>query len=408
MPATVLLFSPDPAAREEVGDALAAAGYGVSATGDGAEARARAGEHDILVVDVSTMEGGTADFCRVIRAEPELRSLPILAVAESDDIETRIGLIEAGADEVIARPFDPRELEGRMLALQLRGGRAAAPAGPAEAAAPEDRGGTARVVTVFGPRGGTGTTTIAVNLAVALAQRRPGSVAIVDLDTQFGQVVTHLNVSARRSLSDLAADGPALDEPEPLRAYATMVEPGLAVYPAPSSPALAELITPDVVGRLLRTARTIFDAVVVDAGSHLDEMTLGALEQADVTIITVRPEIASLRAAAALSDYLREIGALGPGTIYVVNHVALREMVKLRQMETVLGARVAAEIPPDPPIFMRAINVGVPVVVAAPRSVAAQRLDRLAAMVLGDEGTVGRPQAPRARGGLLAGLRGGR
>jgi Flp pilus assembly CpaE family ATPase len=93
-------------------------------------------------------------------------------------------------------------------------------------------------------------------------------------------------------------------------------------------------------------------------------------------VITVRPEMAALRAAAALTDYLREAGALGPGTIYVVNHVAAREMVRLRQMETALGARVAAEIPPDPPAFLQAVNVGVPVLIAAPRSVAAMRLDR--------------------------------
>jgi len=406
LPATVLLFSPDPTAREEVRTALAAAGYSVTATADGAEARARAVEHDILVADVTTMEGGTADFCRVIRADPALASLPVLAVADTDDVETRVGLIEAGADEIIARPFEARELEGRMLALELRANRASGVATPTATAA--SRPTLGRVIAVFGPKGGTGTTTIAVNLAMSLAQRRPDGVAIVDLDTQFGQVATHLNVSGKRSLSDLAADEPALDEAESLRAYATVVEPGLHVYPAPQSPALAELITPEVVERLLRTARGTFDAVVIDAGSHLDETTLGALEAADVTIITVRPEMAALRAAAALSDYLREIGALGPGTIYVANHVATREMVKLRQMETVLGARVAAEIPPDPANFLQAVNVGVPVAVAAPRSVAAQRLDRLAAMVLGDAGSVERPQPPAQRRGLLAGLRRGR
>jgi pilus assembly protein CpaE len=403
LPATVLLFSPDPTAREDVRAALSAAGYLVTATGEGAEARARTAEHDILVVDVSTMEGGTADFCRVIRADPDLRALPVLAVAETDDIDTRIGLIEAGADEVIARPFDPRELEGRMLALELRGNRGAA--GTPQTAAPEAGEAVGRVIAFFGPKGGTGTTTIAVNVALALASRRPEAVAIVDLATQFGQVATHLNVAAKRSLSDLAADGPALDDAEQLRSYATVIEPGLHVYPAPSSPALAELITADVVQRMLRTARTAYDAVILDAGSHLDEASLGALEAADVVVITVRPEMAALRAAAALTDYLREAGALGPGTIYVVNHVAAHEMVRLRQMETALGARVAAEIPPDPPAFLQAVNVGVPVIIAAPRSVAAMRLDRLAVMVYGEPLGADRPRPRAARGGLFAGLR---
>jgi pilus assembly protein CpaE len=411
VPSTVLLFSPDAAAREEVRAALAAGGYAVTATAEGADAREQAGQHQLLVVDVTTMQGGTADFIRVVRREAQLAELPVLAIAETDDIEERIGLIEAGADEVIARPFDPRELEGRMLALELRlpraaGGESGAPPTDAlrDAEAPEHR-----TIAVFGPKGGTGTTTIAVNVALALANHRPDAVAIVDLDAQFGQVATYLlpNVP-KRTLAEIMQDDQALDDPETLRSYAARVDPGLHVYPAASSPALAELATLPKVERMLKTARGSYELVVIDAGSHLDDRALEVLESADVVIVPVRPEMAALRAVVGLTGYLRDINALGPGTMFVVNHLVPREMVKLRDIESLLGARVAVEIPPDPYIFLKAVNEGVPVVRAAPKTVAAQRLSRLAAMTLGESRIVERRAPERKPGRRLLGFRGSR
>jgi len=398
---TVLLFSPERTARDEVEAVLAEAGYRVTALADRGEALASAPESQVLVVEIPEESGG-ADLCRAIRADPALARLPILAIAQTDDIEERIGLIEAGADDVIARPFDPRELEARMAALAVR----VAPTGDAS---PEPIAGgehviDRRLIVCFGPKGGTGTTTIAVNIALILAYNRPDKVAIFDLDTQFGQIVTHLDVTTKRTIADLAADEQSLDDPDVVRSYATSVEPGLHVYAAPASPALAELVTPQVVDQLLKTARGMYEVVVVDAGSHLNEATLNMLETADTVIVTVRPELAALKAVLSLTTYLREIGALRPGTLYVANHLFSREMVKLRDIESVLGARVAVEIPYDSYGFLKAVNEGVPIVRTAPKSVAAQRLARLAALALGESRIVERPPQEKTRRRLLSGL----
>lgn len=403
MPAsTVLLLGSDAAAREEIRAALVGAGYEVTEVADGAEAIARAPDHQLLVIDA--VESGQAAFCRAVREDPATATLAMLAIAQADDVEERVGLFEAGADEVVARPFDPRELEARLTALQLRlaGGTGTTPQTiPAEQEPPAHR-----VIALFSPKGGTGTTTIAVNVALAIAHQRPGAVAIIDLDTQFGQVVTYLlrNVNPRRTLAQLVGDEPALDDPDLLRSYATTVEPGLHVFPAPSSPAHAELVTKDAVGRLLRTARVAYEDVVVDAGSHLDETTLEVFDLADSVIVVMRPEMAALRAVLSLIDYLGEIGALGSRMIYVVNHLFAREMVKLRDIEEVLGTRVAVEIPHDQFIFLRAVNEGVPVVRAAPKSTPAQRLARLAALSMGSSRT-GERRSPDGGRRLIGGLR---
>ena len=402
---TVLLFSSESAGREEVRAVLAGVGYPVTLVSDRAEALAAAANHQVLVVDLPVSRDGAAEFCRAIRRDAGLALLPILAIAQADDVEERIELIEAGVDEVIARPFDPRELEARMVALELRIAQTgdAAPE-PVAAESRVER----RLIVCFGPKGGTGTTTIAVNVAVALANHRPDAVAVIDLDTQFGDVMTHLDISTKRTIADLAADDPALDDAELMRSYASTVESGLNVYAAPASPALAELITAEVVSRLVKTARETYEVVVIDAGSHLDEATLNVLESADALIVTVRPEMSALKAVLSLNAYLREIEALKSSTIYVANHLFAKEMVRLRDIEGVLGARVAVEIPYDPYAFLKAVNEGVPIVRAAPTSVAAQRHARLAAMALGESRVVERPAPQGGRRRLLPGLRASR
>ena len=400
---TILLFNPDRTARDEVETVLAEAGHQVTAVADRREALASAAEHQVLVVEMPGMDGGVVELCRAIRGDPALASLPILAIAQTDDTEEKIALFEAGADDVIARPFDPRELEARMAALAVR----VVPTGDAspEPIVSSERVVERRLIVCFGPKGGSGTTTIAVNIALTLAFHRPDKVAIFDLDTQFGQIATHLDVTTKRTIADLAADEQALDDPDVVRSYATTVEPGLHVYAAPASPALAELVTPEIVDRLLKTARGMYDVVIIDAGSQLNEATLNVVDAADVMIVAVRPEMAALKAVLSLTNYLREIGALKPGTLYVANHLFGAEMVKLRDIESLLGARMAVEIPHDPYHFLKAVNEGVPIVRAAPKSVAAQRLARLAAIALGESRVMERPPQERARRRLLPGLR---
>ena len=148
-------------------------------------------------------------------------TVPILALSTTDDVDDRIGLLEAGVDDVLSRPFDPRELDARIEALALRYQRSRDLYGGNVAPVITVRdSGLRRVIAVFSPKGGVGTTTVAVNVAVGLAQQFKNQVAIIDLDLQFGQVATHLNMPARRSIADLARDEVALSEPASLRAYA--------------------------------------------------------------------------------------------------------------------------------------------------------------------------------------------
>src|SRR3989304_9367049 len=108
------------------------------------------------------------------------------------------------------------------------------------------------LIVVFSPKGGVGSTTIAVNLAVALATRAPDRVAILDLDLQFGQVSTHLNIPPRLTIADVARDDVSLRDPGVFQTYLDRHSSGLAVLSAPPTPDGASAVTEPTVPRCSR------------------------------------------------------------------------------------------------------------------------------------------------------------
>ncbi len=382
MPASsILLVEADAAGDESITRVLTAAGHSVVVVTDAIEALRAAPEHRLVIIDVVPGEAA-ADLCREIRSTPALASVPVLCVSPNDDVEERIRFLEAGADDVITRPFDDRELDARVEALLLRFQRTRERVATAGATAQPS--GAVRLVVFFSPKGGAGTTTVAVNVAVAAAQRRPDRVLLVDLDLQWGQVATNLNLRPHQTIADLTRDDQAEHEPDVLRSYATRHESGLFVLPAPGTPALSELVEPDDVERVLRTALDAFDLVVVDAGSALDECTLTAFDQADSLVLIATPEISALKAIAVLLDYLNETSSASLKTMFVLDLIFAKDLLKLSQVESSLGVRISAELPYDPFLYLKAANEGIPVVQGAPRSAPAERFRHLSRLLLGE------------------------
>ena len=388
MPAsTILLIEADPVFGETISTALTGVGYTVTTSADPEEAFAKVGANQVVIIDVVSGEKSAADVCREIRATPELVAIPVLCVSQTEEVEERIGFLEAGADDVMAKPFDARELEARVEALLLRFQRS-----KDRTSVVSTDGVTVtrprRVVVVHSPKGGVGTSTVAVNIAMAAAQRKPDRVVIVDLDLQFGQVATHLNVLPRQTLTDVIRDEAALREAELLRTYATRHDSGLHVLSAPTGPEQAALVTADHVDRILTTLLETYDQVVIDTGSWLDERTMKAFEHAETVIFVVNPEIAALKAVTALVEYLNEAGTVASKTTFVLNNTFGREILKLRDVEQALGTKVGADLPYDPFLYLKAVNEGVPIVQGAPRSPASERLVKLSGTAFGADGIV--------------------
>ncbi len=351
MPAsTILILESDPTATNSLGPILSDNGYAVTRMGDTDQAFADVAEHQLVIIDlgaVKTEGRSPVDVCREVRATPTMASVPVLCVAATDDVEERIRFLEAGADDVIARPFDNREVEARIEALLLRFQRSndLAPVISADGltlAKPR------RVVAVYSPKGGVGTTTIATNIAVAAATRRPDKVILVDLDLQFGSTATHLNLDPKQTIIDVIRDEAALREPELLRTYAMRHDSGLHLLAAPSAPEASEQITPTHVAHMLGTLLEGYDAIVIDAGSTLDERALTVFEAAETIVLPVSPEMSALKAMHSLLDYLNEAGSIGAKSTFVLNNIFAREILKPRDVEAALGTKISMDLPVRP------------------------------------------------------------
>lgn len=402
MPANpILICAPSPELRAQL-EHLGEAGYVTTSVDTAAEAASALGAHpfDLIVAEGLAVSGAIPRLRDATRSQ-----VPVVVVSPAGDVEARIAFLEAGADDVIAAGFSARELEARIEALLIRTGRSR-PSGPSG-------DGAGRIVTFFSPKGGVGTTTLAVNSAVLLAggqdpmQGHGGRVLLIDLDLQFGQVATHLNLSPRYDISDLCRDEQALVDPALALTYLAPHSSGVSVLAAPLNPEADFRITVDHLEQALAALKPAFDHILVDCGSRLDPRTLWMLEQADTHIFVIFPEIAALRATTLMLGFLAETATLRAVTHLVVNHIFPKELLKTRDVENLLKAKPAAEIPYTEVDMVRAVNEGVPVVFSRPSSPASQAIQALAVAIVGAEWrqTAKPADGAQRRGGLRLGRR---
>ncbi len=396
MPASsILLLEADPAEADRIAEILRHAGHTVDVAADRAALLDEAPTHGVLLVDLPGDGTDAAALIHELRARPLAAPLPILCFAQTREVDERVRLLEAGADDVIVRPYDARELEARVDALTLRyqrsGGIAPAPSPPAVTTRQH------QAIAFFGAKGGVGTTTVAVNVALGLAERQPGQVALIDLALPLGQVPTHLDLKPRHQLGDVLAD----PDEDGVRATAERYADTLDVFCLPDDPQEADRFTPADLVAAVEALRTAYLFVIVDAGATLGARALALLAAADRIVLVTLPEIPSLRALVSVEQVLGE-RRLTDRTLHVINHLFAHEPLKRSDIEDSLGTTVALELPHHDLIFARAVNEGVPVVRAAPRSEPAERLARLASIVAGAAEPGDEPEpAPRRRFGLL-------
>ncbi len=387
MQLSILLLSTDRVAADALTSSLSKPGHAVTLSADPAQVTAAAAGHSLVILDQLPPPASIALVIGELRSNESTHEIPILAIAQADDVEERIRLLEAGADDVITKPFDQTELEARIEALSLRAQRSHAVGHVASNAIGD--GGGRRSIVVFSPKGGVGTTTIATNLAVLAAERKPGGTLLIDLDLAFGQVVSHLNIQPKQTLVELVRDDAALRDPELFRTYTVHHASGIQVLAAPTAPGFASLVSAEQLDRIMAVASEAYEIVVVDAGALLDDRMLAVFSRADTVVVPVLPEIPALNAVRQLLDQLSETGSMGASTLFVLNNAFARELLRRGDVESALGASISTDLPYDPISYLKAVNEGNPVVRGAPRSHAADGLRELARVVLGPE-----PKAP--------------
>ncbi len=406
MSSRVVLVSLGGNARALAG-ALARLDLSVSVARDLNAALAEIGTAQLIVVEATDMPS-LALLCRRINDEAGSVHPPILAVVPARDVETRVKVLEAGADDVLSQPIDERELGAMVDALLLRANPSVgatiplASAGSPAAAMPQSAPG--RVIAFGAAKGGAGTTTLAVNTALMLAEMAPGNVAIADLDMFHGQVSTHLDIYGRGSTATLAREDLRSHTPEMIADAGRLHASGLMVFGGPYRPDDGEGITGEQLTLLVKTLRGMYATVIVDGGSTLDGRAIAVLNAADRLALVITPDIPALRLLHAALEVLSELGNAADRTTFVMNDIYPKSSISADQIEEHLSIKIGLTVPYDSENFLRAVNEGQPIHSLARRSAATAALRRLAEMLA--DGDQDNDTAPPRKKGRLGGFLG--
>jgi pilus assembly protein CpaE len=219
-----------------------------------------------------------------------------------------------------------------------------------------------RIVTVFSPKGGTGKTVTATNLASTFAKFEGKNTLLLDLDLQFGDAAIMLGLEPEKTIYDLVVAPGELDS-EKLAGYITRHQSGLDILPAPLRPEDAELVTEAKLARLLEVARESYDVIVVDTSPFFHGPMLATLDRTDELLLVCGLDVPTLKNV-RLSLQTLELLAFPQNRIRVVlNRANSKVGMKPGEVEGALEVKVRFELPSDGKVPL-AVNRGTPLVLA--------------------------------------------
>ena len=215
-----------------------------------------------------------------------------------------------------------------------------------------------RIVTILSPKGGSGKTSVAVNLAVGLGRRHPREVVLVDLDLQFGDVANVLRLSPNNTIGDIARSWPV--DSANLKLALTSHQSGIYTLCAPLDPAEADDVTPEHIAGVLATLQQSFPYVVVDTDPGLSERVLSAIDISTDIVLVCATEIPSIRGLQKALRALDVIGLTEARRHFLLNRADAKVGVELADIERTIGTAVDVEVPSSIDM-VRATNDGIPV-----------------------------------------------
>jgi pilus assembly protein CpaE len=238
-----------------------------------------------------------------------------------------------------------------------------------------------RIIAVLAPCGGSGTSTLAANVAAALA-REHKEVALVDLKLEAGDLASLLDLRPVYTLADLTQNVARMDR---VLLERSLVRHASGVHLLAPPRALADIayVTPEGVDQVLNLARVVFPYVIVDVDHAHSHLQARAVRQADVILLVLRLEFAALRNARRTLDYLDHLNVDRNRVKVVVNRHGQPKEVPAARAEEALGMPIFHYVPDDARAVNRANNNGTPFVLEAPSSRISKSVARLAMSVNG-------------------------
>jgi pilus assembly protein CpaE len=317
---------------------------------------------DVVIVGCYGHDDGMAAMVdHAVKHRPDR---PVVVMSEASPNGFLRQAFEAGADDVITLPQSPEQV---AFMLQKVIARRKGLVMPGKAAAP--------LVAVLGPKGGTGKTLVATNLAVALAQR-DANVVLVDLDLQFGDIDLALGLSPERTMYDLMKAGPPFDH-EKLDRHLVRHSSGVKVLIAPTRPDQASAVSIDFLRDVYASLRTMCDAVIVDTPPGFTPEVIATIDVSGEVCMVGMLDSLSLKNTKLGLETLDLMGYDTERVSLVLNRADSRVGITPDDVSTIIGRQPDVFVPSDREI-PRSINEGTPIVAAKPQSGAAKAFRNLA------------------------------
>jgi pilus assembly protein CpaE len=364
---------------------------GTAANGREAIDMARRLQPNIVLMDINMPDmDGIAASQEIIRVAPLCQVIMMSVQSEADYLRRSM---LAGAMDFLTKPFSSEELSGSIRRVFEMGAsrRAAMPPlgadpdlggwpawGLASPGRPQPRG---KLLLVFSPKGGTGCSSVAANLAIALHKASARKVALVDLSLQFGDIDALLNLQGPRSLANAISRLDELDG-DLLNALMSPHASGVKVLAAPPSPEMAEGISGEEIKAVLSVVCEEFDYVVADTASLLDDVLLASMEMADRLLLVMVPEIPSIKAIKQFFEIAEALEFPPERIDLVLNQVVARDDIRAEQLQNSLRHTILAQLESDPRSMRLATNQGLPLVLGQPNAPLAVAFAELAQQVM--------------------------
>jgi pilus assembly protein CpaE len=343
----------------------------VGAARSGQEAIQLTGEldPDVVLMDINMPDMDGIAATEAIRQKSPHSQVVILSVQGDQNYMRRAML--AGARDFLTKPPAGDDLISavRRSGEMARSERSKAKSGRAGVDGSSMRRAAAqgapigvvqgRVVTLYSPKGGTGCTTLAVNLAIAL-HNEDTRVVILDANLQYGDVAMFFNEQGKNTILDIA---PRVDELDADVVEETMIKheaSGIHILAAPQRPELAEKISAEQFIKVLEFLRRMYSYVVVDTSSLLTDIVLAAIDQSDAIVLVTTQDIPAIKNARLFLDLLQTMGIDRGRVVFVMNKFDRRIGITPDRVGENLREKISAVIPLDERTVIPAVNKGVP------------------------------------------------
>lgn len=330
---------------------------------------ARELDPDVILMDINMPDVDGITATEEIRSKSPHIQIVILSVQGDQNYMRRAML--AGARDFLTKPPMGDELisairragemarterakdakQQQLVASSIVGG----PASMAGFASSQN----GKVITVYSPKGGTGCTTIAVNLAIALNNEDTRAV-LVDANLQFGDVAVFINEQGKNTVLDLAPRVDELDDEVVEEILIKHDASGLRVLAAPQRPEMAERVSADQFSKVLQYLQRMYSYVIVDTSPILTDVILSTVDVSNVIVLVTTQEIPAIKNARLFLDLVQTMGISKDHVVFAMNRYDKRIAITPERISENLKHEVSVSIPLDEKIAITAVNRGVP------------------------------------------------